>query len=216
MQFITYLFEKMGNFGREKEESFLKYQLEYIIKGEASDYENLKLVTEKLLQWRFAVNADYILGDGRLYGEALELADSLLAVQLEESFREPVAESILYACAYLETLSELNCLLEGGCTESGKSNFHTGTMQVLSGEITDIGQGQGDMDYEKYLAAMLWLLPEEVRNLRAMDIMEMDIRYLSGNAFFAMDWCIESYTAQIEAESGFGDSYTLKRTYGYY
>ena len=49
-----------------------------------------------------------------------------------------------------------------------------------------------------------------------MDIMEMDIRYLSGNPRFAMDWCVEKYTAEITALGGWNNVYSLKRTYGYY
>ncbi|MGN0377110.1 MAG: DUF5702 domain-containing protein [Suilimivivens sp.] len=214
--FLIYLFEKMGNYRKIKEDSFLKYQLEYIAEGGNSDYENLQAVIGRLVRWRFAVNVSCIMGNGNMYGEALEIADSLYAVQLKEEFREPVTRSILYACAYLETISEVRCLLSGGRVEMEKSGWHTGIEQVLAGEIPSEASGDSGLSYEQYLACMVMLLSEDARNLRSMDIMEMDIRYLTGNSDFAMDWCVERYQAEIQAEGAMGDSYEIRRTYGYF
>lgn len=207
--FVSYLFDKMGNYGRTREESFLQYQLEYIAMGKYSDYENLQAVTEKLLQWCFARNVTYAME--ALYGEALEMADGLQAVALKESFREPVAESILYALAYLESISEVRCLMSGGGIVVTKEAFYTGPEQILTVDVLQIPSANEGYYYEDYLFAVIMLLPEKNRNLRSMDIMEMDIRMLSNNPLFSMDFCIE----RLEAEAKAG-SYCLKRTYGYY
>lgn len=214
--FLNYLFEKMGNYRNGREGSLLQYQLEYIIQGETSDYENLRAVAERLIKWRFAGNAAYILENDFMYEEAAKIAEALYAVQLKAEFQEPVTRSILYACAYLETIAEVNCLFEGGRIRMEKNEWQTSMERVVSGEISyDLGGWEG-LSYEQYLACMLLLLPEDTRNLRSMDIMEMDIRYLTGNPCFSMDWCVERYSAQIRAEGAFGDGYTLNRTYGYY
>lgn len=214
--FLSYLFEKMGNYRNIKRDSCLKYQLEYIVLGEPSDYENLKAVSERLLRWRFAVNISCILENAGMYGEASAIADALQAVQLKTEFKEPVAKSILYACAFIESMKEVKCLLEGGRVEVEKSGWYTGIEQVVSGDLSLDFSGNGGLSYEQYLACMLMLLPENTRNLRSMDIMEMDIRYLTGNQYFSMDWCVERYGAQILAEGAFGDEYVLNRVYGYY
>ncbi len=214
--FITYLFEKMGWYRDIKEDSLLQYQLEYIIQGNPSDYENLKAVAERLIRWRFAVNTDYVMENTSIYEEAANMAETLYAVQLKTEFREPVTRSILYACAYLETIAEVNYLFEGGSVEIEKSRWQTSIEQVSSGEIYYEFSGQGELSYEQCLSCMLLLLPENIRNLRSMDIMEMDIRYLTGNSYFSMDWCVEQYCAQIMAEGSFRDKYTLNRTYGFY
>lgn len=214
--FLTYLFEKMGWYRDIKEGSLLQYQLEYVIQGNPSDYENLKAVAERLIRWRFAVNTDYVMENTFIYEEAANMAETLYAVQLKAEFREPVTRSILYACAYLETIAEVNCLFEGGCVEIEKSRWQTSVEQVSSGEIYYEFSGQGELSYEQCLSCMLLLLPENIRNLRSMDIMEMDIRYLTGNSYFSMDWCVEQYCAQIIAEGSFRDRYTLNRTYGFY
>lgn len=214
--FLTYLFEKMGCCRNIKEDSLLQYQLEYIIWGGTSDYENLQAVAERLIGWRLAVNVDYVMGNASMYEEAATLAEALYAVQLKTELKEPVTQSILYAYAYLETIAEVYCLFEGGYVETEKSRWQTNIEQVLSGEICYESEGWGELSYEQCLACMLLLLPEDVRNLRSMDIMEMDIRYLTGNPYFSMDWCVERYRAQIIAENIFRESYMLNRTYGYY
>lgn len=214
--FLTYLFEKMGNYRKVREASVLLFQLEYVACKEASDYENLKAVVDRLIKWRFALNSAAILESGSMYEEALSLAMSLQAVQLKEEFREPVTMSILYACAYLESLSEVQMLLNGGSVPLEKNGFCTGIAQVISGEFLSGMEAGGGLDYEQYLACMIMLLPEAERNMRTMDIMEMDIRSLTGNPCFSMDFCVEKYSARVEATGMMRDNYTLTRTYGYY
>lgn len=215
--FISYLFEKMGNYREVKEDSFLNFQLEYIANGRLSDYENLKATVERLMDWRFAAAVDRIFGDGGLHEEAATAAGELLAVQLKTEFHRPVTESILYACAYLEAVAEVKCLLEGGCINIGEETLSVGVNQVLEGTIpaAAVSEESGP-DYGQYLACMLFFLDEDTRNLRSMDVMEMDIRYLTGNIAFAMDWCVERYTSQITAYGGWNHEYDLCRTYGYY
>lgn len=215
--FLAYLFEKMGNYRREREGSFLKLQLEYIVQGQKSDYENLAGVAGKLVAWRFAANVKRIFSDGGLHSEAGAAAMNLAAVQLDMAFYQPVTKSILYACAYLEALADVKCLLEGGRIGMEKQGWSTGIENVLEGAVPGPAASQpGGLSYEQYLACMLRLLAENTRNLRSMDIMEMDIRYLSGNPRFAMDWCVERYTAEITAHGGWNNVYSLRRTYGYY
>lgn len=215
--FVSYLFAQMGRHRNPRENSLLQYQLEYIAQGKGSDYENLKAVAERLLQWRFAQNAAYALENSGLYGEAWAMAGELYAVLLKPEFQEPVARSILYACAYLESLAEVKCLMSGGQISMESGSFYTEVDQVAAGGVPIPSSPEGgDMGYEEYLACMLLMLPENVRNLRSMDIMEMDIRLMTGNSYFSMDWCFERYTAEILAAGSFGREYKLYRTYGYY
>ena len=215
--FRSYLFEKMGNYRKKKEDGLLKYQLEYIVCGHGSDEENLRAVIGRLFLWRFAANVNQIFGNGGLFGEAQAAAFSLHAVSLKPEFGEPVTRSILYACAFLETIADVKCLLDGGRVEMDKSGWNTGIQQVLEGGLPGAGVSDGEgLTYEQYLACMLALLSEDTRNLRTMDVMEMDIRYLTGNPLFSMDWCVERFTADIMAQGGWNYEYALTRTYGYY
>ena len=47
--------------------------------------------------------------------------------------------------------------------------------------------------------------------MRAMDIMEMDIRLTPGNMYFCMDSCFDSYLADISISSAFGYHCDIKK-----
>ena len=215
-QFIAYLFEMMGNYRSGKEDGLLKYQLEYIAKGKESDYENLQTVVEELVRIRFAVNTEAAFADGGMVSEAMELAQELQAVSLKPAFLQPVAESMLYACAYLEALSEVKTLLEGGRVSFQMESLVIRPSMISEAEIQGGQSISFGISYEQYLACMIYELPEKVRNYRAMDIMEMDIRLLTGNTGFVMDCCVERFRAQIQAAGSVRGNYLIDRTYGYY
>lgn len=209
--FVAYLFEKLGNYREIREDSFLQYQLEYVAMGRASDYENMQAVAEVLLQWRFTKNIEFAMGNDKLWDEAFQIADGLQAVTLKEAFRKPVAESMIYALAYLESLAEVRCLFAGGSISIAKESFYTQWEQMHAVSILQIPSASEGFCYEDFLSVMIRQLSDRDRNLRSMDIMEMDIRMISQNPEFAMDFCVE----RIEAEAEAG-SYYLRRTYGYY
>lgn len=213
--FMAYLFEKMGCYSKPKPETVLACQIEYIAEGEASDWNNLRAVIERLFNWRFADNVSLAFADSGLRAEAENLADQIEAVQLKEEFKEPVVESILFASAFLESISDIRNLVENRRVPISKNEHSMSVMHVENGDIYCTSMQEG-LTYEQYLACILSLLPKDEVNFRTMDLMEMDIRRLSGNDFFAMDWCIESYEANITATGSYGGNYNLRRSYGFY
>lgn len=215
--FLAYLHEKMGSFRNPKKDGFLRLQLEYIAAGKESDYENLKEVAETLFKWRFSSNIGLVLTDGGLYQEAAETAESLFAVQLKEEFKEPVTKSILYACAYLEAVNDVKSILKGGKISIRKDKCDISVTDVVEGNIggRSVSHKAG-LSYEQYVSCMLTLADRKERDLRSMDVIEMDIRFLTGNPYFKMDWCIERCHAVITARGNLKDKYTLSRMYGYY
>jgi len=212
--FLTYLFEKLGYFGENCEESVLCCQLEYVAAGRDSDPENMEAVAERIFRWRFADNLRLALADGGLRARAGEAAGALLAVQLKSEFEEPVAESILYACAFLESVGDLKALYGHGRIPLKKAVHQMSVDQVLNGSIYSCRGSEG-LSYSQYLAGMLVLMDEEGLNARVMDVMEMDMRFRGGNGGFCMDWCIERYEVYITGKSSMS-SMQLRRKYGYF
>lgn len=213
--FLAYLFEKMGCFRHSADSMLLNYQLEYVACGRNSDFENAKAVGERLFRWRFADNLSCALADGNLRGQADAAASALQAVQLQETFKEPVVQSILYACAFLESVNDVRVLYQGGEVPLRKNSHNMSVGHVLNGSRYQINTGDG-LTYKEYLAGMLLLLEEETLNLRVMDIMEMEMRMLDENPYFAMDWCVERYDAKISVINNFGDKWSISRRYGFY
>lgn len=212
--FLSYLFDKMGYFGRAREASLLVCQLEYVAMGKESDLDNMRAVAEKLLRWRFADNASLALSDAGLRAEASQAAGRLKAVTLKEELRAPVVESILYACAFLESICDVRTLLAGGGVPLRKSGHGMSVERVMAGSLYGAEGGEG-LTYGQYLAGMILLTDGKETNLRTMDIMEMDIR-AAGSKMFSMDWCIERFEAEITGTGGNGNHYSLKRKYGYF
>ena len=160
--------------------------------------------------------ASIVFSDGDLVSEAAGLAEGLQAVSLNPAFLKPVTESILYACAYLEALSEVKVLLEGGRVSLGKESWVIRPAMIAEAGIQGGQNISSGISYEQYLAGMISALTEKERNYRAIDIMEMDIRMLTGNTGFAMDCCVERFRAQIQAAGSVRGNYLIDRTYGYY
>lgn len=199
--FQSYLFEKCGNYQKEKPGALLKYQIEYIIFGENSDKANLSAAAERIFQWKFIDHIDFYFNNEGKYAEAEAIAQSLHGVKLKPELLEPVTESILYAWAFAESINDAHTVMEGG--------------RIPLRRTTE-GFAETGMNYEQYLWLMLSCNKEETVNLRAMDIMEMDIRQTAYNESFRMDWCLESYRARVTAADQWGGTYGIDRRYGYY
>lgn len=217
--FEAYIFEKCGYYGQELDKSLLKYQIEYILAGEDTDWKNLEQVAKRLLRWREVSNVLYILSDSSKIAEAEAMALALTAVALCPELAEPVKYTILFAWAYVESLQDVKSLLAGGRVPIMKtaSDWRTGINSIkdVRGSLSEDSGGRG-LSYKEYLQIMLFLQNSQDRTYRAMDIMEMDIRRTPGNGRFCMDDCFDTYRAKLCVSSRFGYSYEMTRNYGFY
>lgn len=213
--YLNYLFEKFGNYQNPASGDVLSCQLEYVACGKDSDRGNVWEVGSRLFRIRFEDNVTCAFADGQLRAEAELVASALQAVQMKPGFKEPVVKSILYACAFLETVSDMRNLYQGGSVPVTKSNHSMSIAGVLSGTTYESNEAKG-LSYQEYLAGMLLMTDENTLNLRVMDLMEMEMRRLDGNRYFSMDWCIERYEFIIFAGSNFGDDWSINRKCGYF
>lgn len=217
--FEAYLFEKFGYYGQELDKSLMKYQIEYILAGQDTDWQNLEQTAKRLLRWREAANVLYILSDTAKVAEAEAMAMALAAVTLLPALAEPVKYTILFAWAYVESLQDVKTLLSGGRVPLYKTSadWKTGINSIknVRGSLTEDKGGKG-LNYKEYLQIMLFLQDKSDRTYRAMDIMEMDIRRTSGNTRFRLDGCFDTYEARLSVASGFGYVYEMTGKYGFY
>lgn len=224
--FQKYLMEKCGNYTKKKEDSLLAYQMEYILAGKASDYENLNAVVNSLLVLRETANFMYIMSDSGKQAEAEALALTLAAVILFPELKDLIKLSILIAWSYAESVNDIQTLLSGGrvpiwkTTESWNLSLKNALKMKTSpsSQISEEGNavnGERGLDYQGYLHILLAIMNQTYRNLRFMDLIEMDIRKTSGNESFQIDHCIHAFTAEVITISGKGHSCFIKRTVGY-
>lgn len=211
-----YLLSEFGNYRGRREQSVLDFQLEYLLSGSESDYENLRRCVEQIFLWRMWDNTRLAMSDGALYAEAADYADQLQVVNLKAEFREPVIRSILYACAFLESISDVHALLEGGTVSLQKTTHQMRAACVADGVIYQGSCEGGGLSYEQYVLGILSLTDQALLRLRMLDLIEMDIRSVSANGNFRIDFCIERLETGITSSGALGRSYETYRKYGYY
>ena len=213
--YIAYLLDKFGCYKNEMEETPLKCSLEYIAAGNGSDYENFKEVVMRIFKWRLIDNLRLAFSDGRLKSEAMAAALLLEVCTLNPAFVRPVADTIIAACAFLETISDLRVILSEGRIPLVKSSHNMSVANILTGNIYHASSDEG-LSYRQYVEIMIINMGMTEKILRTMDLMEIETRLNTCNDCFCMDWCMEEITAKIEASGSGIERYRIRRKYGYF
>ncbi|WP_196804933.1 DUF5702 domain-containing protein [Butyrivibrio sp. AE3009] len=213
-----YYYEKCSRYGAELEKSLLKYQLEYMIYGKESDYENLKSMAYTLLFWREASNMLYLFTNQAKVGQAELLADTLAILLYMPDLRETLKYSILFAWTFAESISDLNILFSGGRVPLLKSD-KTWRLSIVDMLLFrnflnggDLGEG---LYYRDYLRIKLFMTDSGEKTKRLMDIIEMDVRKTAGNSAFRIDHCVDIFRAEITVGTKYGYEAKVDKIYGY-
>lgn len=214
--FQKYIMETCGKYTDLKEGSRLDYEMEYILSGKCSDRENLQNVVNQLLVIRETANFIYLLSDSGKQAQAEAVASALAVVIFFPELKDLIKLSLLIGWAYAESVNDVTILLNGGSVPIWKDgdSWKLSLKNALKLEVEDESTGEG-LSYEQYLHVLLAVSDKKQRNLRFMDIIEMNIRQTPGNENFRMDQCIHSFTAEMTIRSGTGYSCLIKRTAGY-
>lgn len=180
------------------EPSVLKYEMEYLLAGKKSDWENLKDAVNRVLTLRGAMNLLYLLNspDKKAEADALAVAVSagIVPAQMVLSF------FILTLWAFGEAVLDVKTLLAGGKIPFWKTE---GTWKTsLSGLLDqsflkETGESAGDgRTYTEYLSCLMFLMNRKTRNFRMMDLIQWNIR--TEQADFSAANC--AYQIEIEVE----------------
>ena len=219
LTYDEYLFDKCGYYLHLKEGSLLSYEIEYIIKAHDCDWDNLEAVCRTLCMWREGINYLYLLGDSGKCGEAEALATTLAAVLINPELKEPIKQAILLAWAFVEALQDIKILLEGDGVDVVKSaqTWHTPLTAIFHPRSAlKSYPGQPGPKYGDYLKTMLLMTSFGNVLIRSLDVMEMDVRLTPGNSNFMMDYCLQSFVADIATRSTHGHNTEVIRRCGYY
>lgn len=211
---IAYALDSFRHYGdawneRDTMESHvLECETEYILAGQASDYDNLTEIAEELSLIRFVPNAVYAFGDEEMKEAALLLAALILAPVGLEGAAEPVSYIFLACWAYAESLMDVRCLLQEEYVPFIKNRDTwqlslNGIQNLASKEPCGCEQSKG-MNYEEYLAVLLAIMPEPNRKYyRMLDVTQLNIQ--ESIPGFKIDNCIYEFQLQAEIQEG---SYT--------
>ena len=127
-----------------------------------------------------------------------------------------IAQGILAAWAYAESILDVRTLLTGGKiawmkTADSWCSSLSGIGGLMAGGARAKEQESGE-DYKGYLQKLLWLNSARALNYRAMDLMELRAA-MNGDQTIQMDAMILALRADIsyEAEPLFSDLVTIQR-----
>lgn len=169
----------------------LDYELEYCISGKKTDAENLEEVVKKLLLLREAGNFITIMKDSQKKSLAMEIAVAAVGFTGMAPLIKAVQIGILLGWCYVESILDLRCLLSGGKVpfikevSQWKSDlFHIQENISVKNKTTEENEG---IKYGEYLQILLCLTKQEHLVYRSMDIIEKNIRLISGNEKLCMD-----------------------------
>ena len=212
-----YMTEKTGCFTDLKEGSLLQYQMEYLIAGKDSDFDNLEHCARILLFWREAADFAYLVSDEAKVAECEALATIISAILLCPELMDPLKWSMIFAWSFAEAISDMRILYTGGRVPLIKTaeNWHITFLNLAFFRDHLGGNGDSGLTYQDYLRMLLLLQSVEDKTDRMGDLIEMDVRQTPGNGHFRLDWCLDIFTAQLTVVSRSGFRMEMVRTYGY-
>lgn len=194
--FNLYLKDKFGNAIEKKDNTVLDYELEYLLGGKAGDRENLEYVLRRISVLRFAVNYAYLLTDSAKQAEAEALATTLCAVLVIPGIIPVVKHALLFAWAFGESLVDMRTLLAGKKVPAIKNSENwklslAGLQELLKSKNIPEGEdAENGYSYEQCLQMMLTLKKKEDLGMKALDLIEMNLKTGEDKSFFRADACM--------------------------
>ncbi len=213
-----YIAEKCGAFSKEKINSPLQYEIEYILCGKENDRKNLEGVAGRLLLIRMGANCGTLYKDEKRMAEVKGIATIVSLVLLTPELKEPVQNVLALAWAYLESVQDVRILFDGGKVplQKAASDWRTGLLDLLTPSMAVRRKESNEgFSYEQYLQGLLFMEGGTKKMKRLMDVMEMNIRTTKENQEFRLDECADAFAASGTATGSDGSELTIMREAGY-
>lgn len=222
--FQEFLLEKYGFYGSEKEGSYLKYQIEYILYGRDNDISNLRECAEQLFWIRSVSNYLYLTTrDSIKLGEVKAAAAAICTLICLPELTEALVQIILVIWSMAEAVQDVKILFQGGKIPliKNQGEWRLGLVGILKSGIgknsqNNMTQMSSGISYEGYLRIFLsTMMNRSDKVMRSMDIAEMDIRKTMGNENFRMDQCVDYLMVSFGFMGDRGQTYVFTRTMRY-
>ncbi len=162
---------------QEDEGRYLQYEKEYIICGKKSDPGNLKGTKTRLIALREALNMAYLHTDSEKSSQILAAAELISPPPLVPATQE----TIIAAWALAESINDYKRLINGKKVplmkddKSWAIDIESVINNKESGYI-DTEDGEGS-DYEDYLDALIYIMDEETKLTRMMDLIQISMKF---------------------------------------
>lgn len=193
--FREYLLQHFPNYAEGTSGAALDYQAEYILGGKATDKNNLKYVVNRLLLIREGLNYAYCASDTQMSAQAGSLATTLTGFLGIPALTAATKHALLLAWAYGESLIDVRILLDGGKVPLMKSSGAWSLTLENLGRVTEILQSGAEdkkegLTYKDYLRILLHMGKLSNQKMRALDLIQAQMRTVSGMENFKVENCI--------------------------
>ena len=204
---IRYIFTFFKYAGIEEEtkkelgDTFFHNEAEYILSGKADDEKARKYVRRVLIAVRNTLNLTYLYRCTEKRETALAAAEALTpgpAAVLTQAL-------ILESWALIEAENDLRLLAAGECVALRKKdeNWAISLENVLATEFSDKTEDESQakqeetfirpqntagQSYDDYLKLLIAALPQKIRALRMMDLIQINLKYLYNGSFLLRDY----------------------------
>lgn len=198
---ILYGGMKLGNYCSIKNNTDLKYELEYIIAGKDTDHSNLATTVEQMAGIRNITTLAYILTDkDKMTKLSTIAASATTAIGLP--FLEPVIKAVLVeAWALAEAIHDVKILMSGKKIDVIKNNknWNTGIHNLICNE-TKGSEKKSAIDYKQF--CYILLMKERMSKIafRMMDLIQVNIKK-NYNQSFKMNQCFSGFQIQAQYEA---------------
>lgn len=214
--FGQYVLDCFGNASETREDTALDYEVEYVIGGENSDLENLKIVVASLVALRSGLNFISILQDSSKLDEANTLAAAMVGATGMPLLIKAFQILILAAWSAAEAVVDVKALLEGKkvATIKGSDDWNLSIegFKNFTGKDIETKACESGLGYEEYLRVLLAVKSTQTLSYRTMDLIQANM-CLNENGDFRMAECItgvsicaEYTAAQLFTAFGFVSS----------
>lgn len=190
-----------GDMDTEDEYHALEFEVEYMIAGQLSDYENLSKIAEELCLLRLVPNAAYAFTNQEMKDTALLLSALILAPIGLAGVVKPASYVFLACWAYGESIMDVRCLFQGECVPIMKDKdswqLSLNNLQNIATEEASGCDRENGLNYEEHLMLLLAVMPDSgLKYDRMLDLMQLNIQQKIPQ--FQIKNCI--YGFQLQAE----------------
>ncbi len=152
-----------------------KCEMEYLIGGKASDYDNLENVVNKIILLRLPMNFSYLITDQSKMSK-IKAISAPIAMATLMPWSEPVIRYLLAGCwSYGEAMAEVRNLLSGISLPFVKDadSWITDINNLGESIFTKVPDRDGGLGYKDYLFIILAMNMDKTY-IRMLDLMELN------------------------------------------
>lgn len=194
----------------------LDYEIEYIIQGKNSDYENLKSVISTILVFRMLMNSIALMTNKESSAQARTMATALVGFTGIPVLVTITKTILLFIWGLAEGLVDVAAILEGKGIPLFKKQkdfllklvelplINKVFIQTKVSKIKNNNSSLLNLTYPDYIKTILLLKRKEVKAYRALDLIQMNLQNNYSDSFHIKN-CIFGFqvTADFKMDSKF-------------